>query len=575
MSARSRILSVTCALLVLLAVVVSETTENALLGDFCYLGVMIAASVVAWAGVARWPRGRRLMPCLIAAGISATALGDLVWTLLDRAGAETDASIADVGWFASYVFLCAALWMVLSRSRKDGRADLDFVVDAVTIVAISVLVFWTLSVEAIVDDTTVSPFVRVVWASYPVLDAVLVALVLRVLLSRRARAAIDVWFAVGACLWLTADLLYLHVPDNTNAVHFMDAAWMVAPVLIARAAWRVPSDRPVTPRESQVTAGWFVQLLLAVFPLAVPPVLELIADVRGQEDRPMQLLVGMVVVMALALVRTGRLILSEQRAQRELEVARDAALAASEAKSMFMANVSHELRTPLTVVLATGGLLTETPLNDSQRMLLGKLQRSGVQLQSLVEGLLDFSRLEAGRAVLERVELDLHGLVTDVVDAHLPRAREKGVGLDLEIDPRLPQHVIGDRTKVFQVLNNLVENALKFTADGLVRVSASPDAGEHGPEVRFTVTDTGIGIRAEDQASIFESFRQVDGSSSRRYSGTGLGLAICKDLAELMGGTVTVVSELGVGSTFTVRLPLTAATNIAPAPETPGVAVRA
>jgi signal transduction histidine kinase len=563
MTAPSRIFSVACALAVLLAVVVYATTDSALVADVSYLGVMVGASGFAWAGVRRWPRGRRRLPCLIATGVTLSALGDLLWTVLDRAGAGTDASVADVAWFASYVFLCAALWTVLSQSRVSGRADVDFVVDAVTIVVISVLVFWTVSVEAIVDDTSVSPFVRVVWAAYPVVDAVLLALVLRVMMSRRARAAIDVWFAVGVCLWLAADVLYLHVSDHEGALLLMDAAWMVAPALLARAAWQVRQELPKPSRISLVSGSWMAKLGLAVLPLAVPPVLEIIADLRGQEDQPLQLLVGTLAVLVLAFVRTGRLILSDQRARRELEVARDAALAASDAKSMFLANMSHELRTPLTTVLAAGGLLAETPLSATQLMLLEKVHRSGGQLQSLVEGLLDFSRIEAGRAELDRAAFDLHALVAEISETHQSFAEKQDVGFIAQVDPGVPQVLTGDRTRVFQVLNNLVENALKFTEHGQVRLGVRliGEPSSQGHLVEFAVSDTGIGISEKDQTSIFESFRQVDGSSTRRYQGTGLGLAICKKLTELMGGTITVSSELGVGSTFVVRLPFDPATS--------------
>lgn len=560
MGVLSRVVTPGWVLGVAVAIVVQDRTDSALLSDVLYVGVMVVASAVAWVGVVRRPLGDRTTRGLIACGISLTALGDLLWAVLDRVGAGTDASVADLAWFGSYVFLCAALWRVLSRSRPTGRADLDFVVDAVTIVVISVLIFWTVSVEAIVDDASLTPFVRVVWASYPVVDAVLLALVLRVLLSRRARAAVDVWFGVGVSLWLAADILYLHFPDDPGAVSIQNAAWMVAPVLMARAAWRVRDESPEPARSSLgrfTTASWVAKLVLAVFPLAVPPVLEIIADIRGREDQPLQLFIGTLAVMALAFVRTGRLILSDQRARRELEVARDAALAASEAKSMFLANMSHELRTPLTTVLVAGGLLAETPLNAAQQGLLERVQRAGGNLQTLVEGLLDFSRIEAGRAVLDKAELDLHALLGEVVDARLPLAQGKGVELVLDLDPRLPVWVLGDRIRVFQVLSNLVENALKFTEEGTVVLTARPGPpGGAGDTVEFAVSDTGIGIRREDFESIFESFSQVDPTSTRRYQGTGLGLAICKQLTELMGGTIDVASELGAGTTFTVRLPL-------------------
>jgi signal transduction histidine kinase len=226
---------------------------------------------------------------------------------------------------------------------------------------------------------------------------------------------------------------------------------------------------------------------------------------------------------------------------------------------MFLANMSHEIRTPLTTVLATSELLGDTPLNDLQLQLLERMSRNGGQLLSLVEALLDFSRIEAGRAVLNPADFDLHALVNDIVEAQLLRAGEKGVTLDWEVDPRVPRTVIGDRTRVCQVLTNLVDNALKFTRDGQVHVHVGPvDDGSEVPDrgVQFTVADTGIGISQEDQTSIFESFSQVDGRVTRHYEGTGLGLAIGKALTELMNGTIAVHSELGMGSTFTVRLPL-------------------
>jgi signal transduction histidine kinase len=487
----------------------------------------------------------------------------VVWSVLDWAGAETDVSIADLAWFASYVLLCTALWTVLNQSRGDGRVDLDFVVDAVTILVVTLLVFWRVSVEAIVADTAETTLVRAAWAAYPILDAVLLALVLRVLMSPSARSAIDAWFAVGVGLWLTADIFYLLVPDQDTAVVLMIVAWMLAPALMVRATWRVPVVGPGPDPASATPLGWVPLLLIAVCPLVVPPAIELIADLSGQRDHPVQLLVGMVIVIALAFVRTGRLILSEQRAQRELEEARDKALAASEAKSMFLANMSHELRTPLTTVLASAELMEDTPLNDVQLQLLDKMQRSGRNLLSLVESILDFSRIEAGQVELREAQFDLNALVSDVVAAHLPQAGRQQMRLSWEIDPRVPCTVAGDRTRIFQVLDNLLVNALKFTEEGQVRLEVCPiDAVPGGPDragctVQFSVTDTGIGIREEDQAAVFESFWQVDGSATRHYQGSGLGLAICRDLTERMGGTITVLSELNVGSTFTVQLPLT------------------
>ncbi|MET1059745.1 MAG: ATP-binding protein [Nocardioides sp.] len=560
---RSRVTSGAVALVVVAAVVVyGAASGDGFVATSCYLGVLVGASVGAWIGAERLPRGRRLVPRLIAAGISLTALGDVLWTVLDLMGAGTDVSIADPPWFASYAVLCAALWVVLGRTRRRGgsRVDGDFLIDALTIVVVSVLIFWSLSVNTIVTDQSVTPFVRAVWAAYPIADAVLLALVVRVMMSRNARAAIDTSFAVGACLWLAADIAYLEAPEGAAALVLMDAAWMVAPVLLARAAWRVGETQTDAPGASAL-GGWVAQLLVTVGALFVPPALELTADLRGEPDRPLQLFVGTAALIALAFVRTARLIHSEERAHRELEGSRDAALAASRAKSMFLANMSHEIRTPLTTVLATAEILEDTHLDDRQLKLLGKMHRSGELLRSLVEGILDFSRIEAGQLELASTPFDLHAMVADAADVYTPRAAEAGIRFEWHLDPCVPRMVVGDPGRLFQVLTNLLDNALKFTHQGTVgltvRSATTQGAGDCvGDVVEFVVHDTGIGIPVQDQVSVFESFRQVDGTTTRRYGGSGLGLAICKELTQLMGGSITLRSESGAGSSFVVRIPL-------------------
>ncbi len=266
-------------------------------------------------------------------------------------------------------------------------------------------------------------------------------------------------------------------------------------------------------------------------------------------------------------VERAHIVSDLQTLTRELKAARDAALAVSEAKSMFLANMSHEIRTPLTTVLAARELLDETHLDEGQVKLLGRMHRSGELLLSLVENLLDFSRIETGHATLQQAEFDLPAMVADLADAHQPRAELLGIDFDCVVHPGVPSIVVGNRTRVVQVLNNLVGNALKFTpADGRVRLDVGAVDDDSGPGVRFSVSDTGIGIDKRHQATIFEAFSQVDGSATRRYEGTGLGLAICKQLTEHMGGVITVDAELGVGSTFEVQLPLVAATS----PRSPG-----
>ena len=195
--------------LVAAAVVGYATIDSAAVTSLIYVLVLCGASVAAWVGAERGPIGHRLVGRLIAAGLSLTAVGDLLWEVLDLMGATTDVSIADPPWFASYAVLCAAMWVVLRRGDEGSRDDLTFVIDAVTVVVVSVLIFWSISIETIVADQTLAPHVRIVWAAYPVADAVLLALVVRVLMSRGARAALEPSFAVGVCLWLAADIAFL------------------------------------------------------------------------------------------------------------------------------------------------------------------------------------------------------------------------------------------------------------------------------------------------------------------------------------------------------------------------------
>ena len=546
------------------AVVVSAATDSEAVATVCYLGVLVGAGVGAWVGAARAPRGQRLVPWLIAGGVSLTALGDVLWSVLDLAGAETDVSVADVPWFVSYVLLCAALWVVLGRGRAGGggRLDIDFVIDVLTLGAVTGLVFWSLSIEAIVADDSVSAPVRAVWAAYPIADAVLLALGLRVLMSPRYRTRIGTSFAVGVALWLAADVAYSQGMVGHAALVAMDACWMVAPVLVARAAWRVDDGRPPS-AGPPIGGGPVTQLVIAIGPLLVPPALEITADLRGEPDQPLLFLTGTATLIALAVVRTARLLRREDRARLELEEARDAALEASRAKSMFLANMSHEIRTPLTTVLATAEMLEDTSLTALQASMLGRMHRSGERLKTLVEDILDFSRIEAGQIAPGRSAFDLRALTADLADVYGPRAAEAGVGFGWCVDENVPPLVVGDAGRLFQVVANLLDNALKFTPEGRVDLSircAADGAARVGSRaatwVDLTVHDTGIGIAAADLRSVFESFRQVDGSTTRRYGGSGLGLAICRELTTLMGGTITVRSEVGVGTAFVVRLPL-------------------
>jgi len=235
----------------------------------------------------------------------------------------------------------------------------------------------------------------------------------------------------------------------------------------------------------------------------------------------------------------------------DLEVARNRAEQATRAKSEFLANISHEIRTPMNAMIGMTELVLATRITREQREYLTAIQGSADALLALVNDLLDFSKIEARKLQLDRVGFKLRDALEDTMRALAPRAHKKGVELVCHIDPGVPDTLVGDPLRLRQIVMNLVGNAIKFTDQGEVVVQAQPESRHGGKvQVHFSVKDTGIGIPPEKQQIIFEAFSQGDSSTTRRYGGTGLGLAISAQLVELMGGTISVESQPGLGSTF-------------------------
>jgi signal transduction histidine kinase/DNA-binding response OmpR family regulator len=244
----------------------------------------------------------------------------------------------------------------------------------------------------------------------------------------------------------------------------------------------------------------------------------------------------------------------------ELAASREEALAAARAKAAFLATMSHEIRTPLNGVVGMTTLLADTTLDHEQRDYLHTMRVSSDQLLGVINDILDFSKIESGKLELENEPLNLMATIEEACDIGAPRAREKGLELLVDLGDELPTWVRGDVTRLRQVLLNFVNNAVKFTDKGQVIVSAhvleDATAAQQGGLIEFRVKDSGIGIPKDRQSALFQSFTQVDASTTRKYGGTGLGLAICKRLAGLMGGSVGLESTPGQGSTFwfTARL---------------------
>ena len=252
----------------------------------------------------------------------------------------------------------------------------------------------------------------------------------------------------------------------------------------------------------------------------------------------------------------ARDITERKRVERELQHAKAAAESASRTKSDFLASMSHEIRTPMNAIMGIADLLAKTSLTSEQDKYVQIFRRSGDNLLNLINDILDLSKVEASQLDLEKTGFSLSDHLEKVIEMVAPRAQEKNLSLVCEIVPSVSNDLVGDPTRLRQVLLNLLGNAIKFTETGSVSLKVELDGDSSVPTaLRFTVTDTGIGIAEDNLAAIFERFTQADSSTTRRFGGSGLGLTISKRLVELMGGRVWVTSEVDKGSTFGFAVP--------------------
>jgi signal transduction histidine kinase/CheY-like chemotaxis protein len=386
-------------------------------------------------------------------------------------------------------------------------------------------------------------------------------------LSRAWHTVLPLVFGSAAGVGLTAWLWRRGDPERASQVGMWLVIGVAVSFTLAKGGMRSPglfwfAVIPVLARACTGSRSVIVTTALVAAFLVVCSTLDLFGIELSGAPTGTQLAVERLVALLAATVLCGGLVymhgIFEEEAQGALVAARDAATSASRAKSLFVANVSHEIRTPMTAILGYTDVLAEPDLPEAERReAIETLRRNGHHLLALINDMLDLSKIEAGGLEVRRSEASPISVSQHVVALLRERARVKGLLLELELAPDLPDKIWSDALRVQQILVNLVGNAIKFTEQGGVRLLVSHRSASGGAdEVWFDVIDSGIGIAPADRERVFAPFSQADASESRRYGGTGLGLAISLGLAQQLGGKLELESEVGRGSIFRLRLPV-------------------
>jgi signal transduction histidine kinase len=528
-----------------------------------YDGIGASAAAASVMGARLFRPSLRLPWYLFGAGLLAFSVGDVLLNLYAFVWHRNPPvpSVADVFYLAGYPFLTAGLILLVrclrAEERRGGR------IDAAMLIAAFALFQWVFLLHDRLRDGSVGE--RIVASAYPAMDVILLAALVFFALTPTWQTVAYRYLAASIALLIFADEIYGLSPASYAQATWLDAAWLLSYVLWGVAALH-PSMRDLSaPAHGGGPRVSSQRLAVLAVALATAPATLLIQVATGAEIDAIAIALGAGAMGALVLLRltgvihaldrlrdTERLARTEaETAQRLLTEQNDRLREADRLKDEFVALISHDLRTPLTSITGYVELALEDELADDVRGYLQVVARNADRLLALVNDLLFVARLQAGELSLEPDDIELAEVVREAVHAMEPRAAAKRITLTCALDAVPSVHA--DRGRVQQVLDNLVSNALKFTPEGgTVHVSLARNSGS----VQIEVTDSGIGIGAQDQRRLFERFFRAESAVERQLPGTGLGLYISRVIAEAHQGSITVESELGRGSTFRMELPV-------------------